>query len=607
MHYITRSFFGHTDPNSWSQFWENEPDNPQILTTRGHLFGLVNLSLNEDEDASAIGHELISQINTQYYQSSPVNLQNWLIDTVNSVGSAYLSQCSELSLVVAINLNQHLYLVSFNSGQAIFQRDTQISTILKPLSGKTSFVTGPVDDNDQLFLSTLAFSQYFTWENIKKNLSVGKIQETEENFLSQLYSLPDQSHLAAVLVQFHEDTAASIPEIVAEETTDPEPTAPLPTQKTLFTKLFSSRGSFVPHLESASANRRHRFNIIFSLIILFALGASIFYSASRNRQSQLETKYQSLKSQFEAKMQNANAVKNVSLSDAQKLAAESADILKSMSALKIHTTEIATLQSSTQTLLSQTGSSSAYQPVNFYDTTLISKTAQYSQLSLFQNNLYLFDSVNGRIDKIDITNKSKQTIATLDSLKGAQNFTVDNDNVYILKDLQIYQVSSASLVSKIPKISSPGPIHFWNGSLYLLNDTIWKFTPNSKGFDSGVVWLKSGESLPTNPSSIAINGQVWIISTSGTIVPYTHGAHTQFTTKTNGTAISHANNLVTGGDSDILAFTDADNLVYVYKKTGESLFNYNFSSKKILSLAFDQTSNTIFVLCSDAQIYKIAL
>ena len=606
MHYITRSFFGHTDPNSWSQFWENEPDDTQILSTRGHLFGLINLSLNEDEDASAIGHDLINQINEQYYQTSPANLQNWLIDTVNTVGSKYLSQCSDLSLVIVINLNQSLYLVSFNSGQAIFQYGSQISTILKPLAAKTSFVAGPVGDNDQLFLSTLAFSQYFTWENIKKNLSTGKIQETEENFLSQLYSLPDQSHLAAVLIQFHQDQVNAPPEIIPDEVLPPQTSTPSP-QKSFLSNIFASRGSFGPHLESASANRRHRFNIVFSLIILFALGASIFYGANRNRQSQLETKYQSLKSQFEAKMQSAAAVKNVSLTDAQKLAAESADILTTMSALKIHPAEIASLQASTQILLSQTGSSSAYQPVNFYDTTLISKTAQYSQLSLFQNNLFLFDSVNGRVDKIDISNKSKQTIATLDGLKGAQNFTVDNDNIYVLKDLQIYQVSSASLVSKIPKISAPGPIHFWNGSLYLLNDTIWKFTPNSKGFDSGAVWLKSGESLPTNSAAMAINGQVWVISSSGVIVPYTHGAHTPFTAKTNGAAIIHAANLVTGVDSDILAFTDADNLVYVYKKTGESLFNYNFGSKKILSLAFDQTSNTIFVLCSDAQIYKIAL
>jgi hypothetical protein len=105
---------------------------------------------------------------------------------------------------------------------------------------------------------------------------------------------------------------------------------------------------------------------------------------------------------------------------------------------------------------------------------------------------------------------------------------------------------------------------------------------------------------------MAINGQIWVVSQNGTIAPYTHGAKTEFSAKT-GNSYTNTANLVTAPDSDYLGFAEAGNQVYVYKKSGESILSYNFGSKKILSLALDQTSNSIFVLCADQQIYKISL
>jgi hypothetical protein len=136
------------------------------------------------------------------------------------------------------------------------------------------------------------------------------------------------------------------------------------------------------------------------------------------------------------------------------------------------------------------------------------------------------------------------------------------------------------------------------------NSAIWKFAPNATGFGAGSSWLKEGESLPANTTSFAINGQVWVIGQNGTIVPFTRGVHETFQSKT---VATNAKNLVTAVDSEVLAFTDKDNLVYIYGKSSDTALNYNFDKHKILSLAISASTKTIFVLCDDQKIYKITL
>ena len=66
MHFICRSFIGKNNLNCWSQYWENEPDD-ELKLTKGHLFGLINLKNNQEEESVTIGHDIISEINQLYF------------------------------------------------------------------------------------------------------------------------------------------------------------------------------------------------------------------------------------------------------------------------------------------------------------------------------------------------------------------------------------------------------------------------------------------------------------------------------------------------------------------------------------------------------------
>jgi len=612
MHYICRSFIGTTDDGFWSQYWENEPDDIGMITHRGHLFALVNLNVPEDQDASTVGHLLIDSLNQTYFSSLDVAAPIWLKRTLESVVATSKISITDISLTVAVVLNGVLHLAVYNAGQVVLHRGSKISQIISAIPGSVVSISGKVVDGDQLLLCTPTFFDQFTFAKIKQYLVLPKVQDIEENFLAILYTFTSQSTIAGAFIQIYQDeevleAVSALPPMTSVSAIVP------PAKKNIFEKIFQSRPVFVTHTDSNIIARRKKFNTVIALIVLVTLGVSIYFSNIRNQKIQVEKKYQELKTQFEVKYNNAVTIKSLSLTESQTAAAESKEVLKSMLPLKIHIAEINDLIAKVDTLLAQTGSADSYKPVHFYDTTNINSQAKYAKMYLAKNFLYLLDSTNTRIDRLDIGNKSQIKISASSLLNSATDISETGGVVYTLINKQIYQVDNNALVSKIDITKTvndfnSGSFNFWNGNLYLLADSsgLWKFTPNATGFGDGVSWLKDKEVLPASAASFAINGEVWVLGKNGEIVPYNRGVRDTF--KSNSVVnLASAFNLVTAVDSNVLAFTEKDNLVYIIHKDGTSAVSYNFGKLKINSLAMSTSGNIIYVLCDDQQIYQIKL
>lgn len=614
MHFSCRSFIGHPSDTSWSQFWEMEPDDPNLLACRGHLFGLINFSTAE-KPVGTQGRQFIDQINEQYYSSTTVGIISQLRETLTHFSQFLNHQSDQLSLVLAVVAGDELHLVVYNSGECILQRGQHISRLLVGKEASVVTISGQSLDTDRFLLCSNGFCQNFSWEDIKSSLSTPNLDGIEENFLSHLYSLDDQSQIAAALVEIHKDSGDH-----SEPTTEvplPSPKLTSEVKKPFLSFFHRPHSDFIDHLDSPTVSRRKRINFLLALIILAALFVSIYFGYRRNYSRNLENQYQTLKSQLETKITNAQTVKSLSLSDALTQSQDAQKLLQQMSPYKKnHAEEINQFQQVISGLLSQTGSADSYTPELFFDSSLINNGLPYSRLALSGNNLYLLDTVNGHIDKLDISNKSHQSFATSDDIKNSQFMAEDNGSIYLLKGSQLLLVSGNTVSSKInfqDKITdfTSGEIHFWNGSLYILSlgsshPSLWKYTPNSTGFTAGENWLKNDQSLPVDSSSLAINGSIWIISKTGVITPYNLGVKKDFTQATN-PSLTKVSNLVTSLDSNLLAFTDQGNQVYIYNKSGQSTGKYNYGNRQILGLAYDQTDNFLLVLCDDKKLYKISL
>jgi len=614
MHFTCRSFIGPPQENSWSQYWENEPDDPVLSAKRGHLFGLAGFTASPDAEVALMGRQLISRINQTYYSPTQLAPSVWIREVVSRIISQQGSQYRDLSLILMVVIKKEIYLATYHPVHVILRRHQKISPILTG-NDDIDLITGSINDNDRFLLCTDNFYQQFTWEKIKTFLNYDNVQDIEENFLSHLYSLNQIPLLAAALIQVNTDPADLVDNSLPETPPPKPPAAPPPPRSSFLKRLFSSaRPVYISHQDVATASRRKRANRILALIILAALTVSVVYGSHRNHTRSLENQYQTLKTEFDQKINNAQALKNINLTDAQAVAREARNLLNQMMALNLHSDETQDLIGKTDDLLAQTGSSDSYQPQFFYDTTNINDQASYTQFYLTGNHLYLLDPANSRIDLLDISNKSQQMVSSSPLLKDTVSMAISNDLLYVLANRNIYLVNQDTLVSKINITSSlndfqTGIFDFWSGSLYLLSlspsSNLWKYPPNASGFSSGSSWINSNQSLPDDVASFAINGSIWLLSSSGQLTPYDRGVRREFTLPKIDNADGSANNLVTSADSDILAFTFGKHFVYIYRKDGTPVASYNFQDKNILDLTLSSSANLIFVLCHDHQIYQI--
>jgi hypothetical protein len=105
---------------------------------------------------------------------------------------------------------------------------------------------------------------------------------------------------------------------------------------------------------------------------------------------------------------------------------------------------------------------------------------------------------------------------------------------------------------------------------------------------------------------LAIDGQIWVLTSSGLINLYTSGLKDNFKQKQN-PDLSSVLSFSTHPDSDYLIITDTSKFIYVYQKNGQLISKFNLDKFDILDSTFDPDTKTIYFLASDQKIYKITL
>jgi len=549
MHYSCRLFIG-SSPASWSQYWENEPDDNLSAKTKGHLFGLISTADNET------GRNILSQVTNNYYSS----ISNLPVIPNN------------IDMAIAIVKNDTINVIT-NNTKVIFKRGEKISFI-------PSNSVGQLRDGDQFMMLTSRFLEMFSLEKIKQYLSQPSLQLIEESFLADLNSFVDQASIAAALIEVHMDD-------------NHENEVPIPTSDMLIEPLPPKK------------IRRHRqSSLVLLSLLLIALVASIVYGSYINRIRTLEKQYQTQKTNIEEKIKNAESLKNISLESSSLAAKEALDLVKQ---IKNHPTEIATFNDKINKLLVETGSSDSLEGKMFYDTQMILANNNFSKMTLFGNQLLLLDTTANRIDSLGIPDKNKSTIAKSDEIKEAITISPDGNNLYLMTSKNIYSLSNGVFTS-VADVSSLNPIdfEFYNGLLYLLDtNSIYKFTKSSSNFISPTVWLKDKQTLPLDVTSLAINGKVWVLTSTGKLTSYLRGIEEKFTV-TSDESYSNTNNLQTHLDTQELIFSDK-NSVYVFQKDGKLLSKYSLKDKTVRDIAVNFAQKSLYILASDQKIYIIAL
>lgn len=612
---ISHSVIGHPTDTIWSQFWENQSQDPDLKEKRGRLFGLVTIHKeSSDKDISTIGKELISFFNEIYFKDSSEPIFDHLKKTLRKVGEehpVFVEGDLKTSLIIAVRYQNFIYLGTYGEGIIKLIRDQESATLVTGIKTKPQLVSGQLKPLDRYLFLSSHFLSVFPWENHEdkfKDKDPGVIKE----FLSTLvYSQKDSADLSVIILDTKKDENSS-PEkdsFLPDPTSLPaQPTPPEKKRKPFFGKKIKLPKIKVHDYPTPQLDRRRRVSAIIAIGFLILLFTSVYFGSQKRQADLAEQKYQDLSQQINDRLSTAQTLKNLDLEDALSITKEAQNLLQELEELDIHPEETSSLKTTVNTLLSQTGQEGTFSPDILYDLSLIRSEIKVKSLSLENSTLYLLDTDSHRIDQLNVSKKSTELVLNNDELSKTFQITASNNTIYLLGEGGIYKTASDSIQKIVEKDDSwvdPVDIISWEGKVYVLTkDNIYKYPLTASGLGSRQEWLKGDLGIST-PTSLAINGKVWVLGKSGTVKPYYLGREDKYD-QSSITAIKDANHLTTHPDLDIVVFTDQQKDIYLFDKEGKSIAKYS-TNLTILDLVLDALNSRLLILANDQKLYQITL
>jgi len=606
MHYTCRFFSSTNTDQLFSHYWENEPDDPAIFSQKGHLFGLVSINNLTAKNTTNTGNKIISQINQTYFTLSNHDFKTQLKNTLDSINDLWHDQNPTI-LLVAINQDQ-LAATGIGQFSLYLKRKTKFSNILKASADQTSFITGPIKHQDLLFLTTPDFVNKLP--NIKNLLSLENLNSQEDYIRDTI----DQFPTCSLLVKVNQDESDSItiPTPIQPESVQSDPVLSQKAQKVIklnfLSKIFSKKSITISPKDINIDKKRKKINLILISISFIALSVSIFVGYQKKQVNNRRQLFIQLETQTQTNLDNISKVKQLSLEDALTLAEQTKQLVDQMSALDVDPDKVNSFQSQIDSILSQTGSNQLSALDQFQNTSLITDSPSFSNMIFAQDKLYLLDVNKNRIDSVSVDTKANQSISQDNQISQTTKIISLSDNLYALQKDAIYLVKKSNWIKALDLTDlNIISVESWGSSIYLLSaSTIYKATLQGQTFSQPVVWLDSDQIMPQNVISLSIDGKIWVLSKQAKIVPYLRGVRDNF--KLNQPPQTDtALNLIVATDLDIVAFLPNPNSLVVYTKTGHIISKYNFGDQNILSVALDESTQTIYALSTDQNIYKLTL
>jgi hypothetical protein len=249
------------------------------------------------------------------------------------------------------------------------------------------------------------------------------------------------------------------------------------------------------------------------------------------------------------------------------------------------------------------------------------KPATPTHLARIQNTLIAFGTNDNTHYTIPVVGGTVETRdhSSLPSLLRAST-PKENDTIVFLGDAQsigaldpVSQTISPKTIVYPTVGATPNDIALYNRRAYILdakNNQIYKHNPTATGYDKGAPWVQTqleGSTL-TDGVSIAIDGDVFVLTSSGTIKKFVAGKEESFTITGLDPTLSNPTELFTYTDVNSIYILEPTNKrVVVVDKTGKLTKQYTATEwKNPTGMSVDEKNKTVYILDSNV-VYSFGL
>jgi hypothetical protein len=257
-------------------------------------------------------------------------------------------------------------------------------------------------------------------------------------------------------------------------------------------------------------------------------------------------------------------------------------------------------------------------PELFYDVSLLKKGAVATDMSLFEDTIGIWDASSKTVFAVGASSKSGSIIGGGTAFANASHVTVYGDKVYAWTPTGILMIRLAdqkTVPSVIPASAQWGTISdmvAFGGNVYLLDtqkSRVWKYVATDKGFSDIFEYLNP-DTLPdlSKTTNMAIDGSVWLGTTTGTILRFTSGKENPYVPQGADKPLGTSLEVYTSDSTTMVYILDSDNhRVVVFDKDGLYMAQYVWENTfRVTEVAASESLHTLFLL-ADGKLYTVKL
>jgi len=253
------------------------------------------------------------------------------------------------------------------------------------------------------------------------------------------------------------------------------------------------------------------------------------------------------------------------------------------------------------------------------DLTTKNPTAQGTFMIRIENQLLISGREDANLYSVSLDTKevSAQLHDTLPSLGPGSTPKEQDKVVFLLQNDKIaeFTKSTKALIQK--EISFPianvrsQALGLYNRRLYTVdatNNQIFKHSQTLSGYDKGTAWITDSTVDIKNAISLAIDGDLYVLQSSGVITKLTAGKNAPFETTGILPPLNKPVHLWTSSDSQTIYILEPENKrIILLDKTGKFLKQFTSPQfQKLTSMVVDEKEKKIYILDSN-KIYSFGM
>lgn len=248
---------------------------------------------------------------------------------------------------------------------------------------------------------------------------------------------------------------------------------------------------------------------------------------------------------------------------------------------------------------------------DFYDLSLIDKSAAANHLYLDEENLVLLNSAKGEIYTVSASKKSNDVVKK-NEIKGAQLVgSYEGTTFFLNKDKGIYTVLDGTVKHPIEKdgFQNPRAMTIFNANIYVLDSgagDIFKYMAGEDVYSKGTSYFADSQSgILKGAQDLAIDSSIYVL-VDGAVVKYTSGVRDTFKLSLPDKTSPNFTHLYTNKDLDNVFLLDTKTgKMVIVSKAGEY-------SKQIESSIFKQATEFVvfeekIIVLSQNKLYSVGL